>query len=54
MDLSANGAKRCLNPINLTKGARGKYCDFANFNNGSRLKDRYAEKYQNISNLLRK
>ena len=26
-------------PINLAKGARGKYCEFANFNNGSRLKD---------------
>ena len=26
-------------PINLAKGARGKYCDFASFNNGSRLKD---------------
>ena len=26
-------------PINLAKGASGKYCGFANFNNGSRLKD---------------
>ena len=26
-------------PINLAKGARGKYCELANFNNGSRLKD---------------
>ena len=26
-------------PINLAKGARGKNCEFANFNNGSRLKD---------------
>ena len=26
-------------PINLTKGARDKYCEVANFNNGSRLKD---------------
>ena len=41
-------------PINLAKGARGKYREFANFHNGSRLKDSYVEKYQNISNLLRK
>ena len=27
------------NPINLAKGARGKYREFANFNNGNRLKD---------------
>ena len=26
-------------PINLAKGARGKYCEFASSNNGSRLKD---------------
>ena len=26
-------------PINLAKGARGKYCKFARFINGSRLKD---------------
>ena len=26
-------------PINLAKGARGKYCEFASFNNGSRFKD---------------
>ena len=26
-------------PINQAKGARGKYCEFANFNNDSRLKD---------------
>ena len=26
-------------PINLAEGARGKYCEFASFNNGSRLKD---------------
>ena len=26
-------------PLNLAKGAREKYCEFANFNNGSRLKD---------------
>ena len=26
-------------PINLAKGARGKYCEFASFDNGSRLKD---------------
>ena len=26
-------------PIKLGKGARGKYCEFAIFNNGSRLKD---------------
>ena len=26
-------------PTNLAKGARGKYCEFLNFNNGSRLKD---------------
>ena len=26
-------------PINLAKGAREKYSVFANFNNGSRLKD---------------
>ena len=26
-------------PINLAKGARGKYCEFASFNNGNRLKD---------------
>ena len=25
--------------INLTEGAGGKYCEFASFNNGSRLKD---------------
>ena len=25
-------------PINLAKGARGKYCEFASSNNGSRLK----------------
>ena len=26
-------------PIHLAKGARGKYCEFASFNTGSRLKD---------------
>ena len=26
-------------PIKLAKGARGIYCEFANFSNGSRLKD---------------
>ena len=26
-------------PINLAKGARGKYCVFASFNKGSHLKD---------------
>ena len=31
-------------PINLAKGARGKNCEFTNFNNDSRLKDRYVEK----------
>ena len=27
------------NPINMAKGARGKYYEFARFNNGSRLND---------------
>ena len=35
-------------PINLAKGARGKYCDFASFNNGSRLKDGYKSKNTKI------
>ena len=26
-------------PINIAKGARGTYYEFASFNNGSRLKD---------------
>ena len=26
-------------PKNLAKGARGKYCNFASFNNGSHLND---------------
>ena len=36
------------------KELEGKYCESANFNNGSSRKDSYVEKYQTISNLLRK
>ena len=35
-------------PINLAKGARGKYCNFASLNNCSRLNDCYRSKNTKI------
>ena len=41
-------------PIDLAKGASGKYCKFANFNMAVVSKTDISRKYQNISNLFRK
>ena len=37
-------------PINLAKGARGKYCEFASSNNGSRFKSNRKAMNRNWSN----
>ena len=41
-------------PINLAKGARGKYCLFVNFYMAVFIKTDISLKYQNISKLFRK
>ena len=41
-------------PIDLAKGACGKYCKFAIFNMAVVSKTDISRKYQNISNLFRK
>ena len=49
--VSAIKASSVSDPINLARGARGKYCIFENFNMAVVSKTDISRNYQNISNL---